>query len=183
LFIFPEAFLCDQIKFFKSAFQSGFRESTEKSIDLPEDDPVAFSFIIDHTLGNGSRMSDKVPPENIQLALCKVYVLADKLGCLDAVQLTVDHYFDVVRHWEHEEDFESQLVCRRASRFVYENTPESASIRKTIVRAATGLYHSPTYFSAERMKMWSESATSHPKFHVDIMVSIRNESVSRKAEC
>jgi hypothetical protein len=182
LFIFPEAFLCDHIKFFKSAFQNGFRESTEKSIDLPEDDPVAFSFIIDHTLGNGSEMKDKVLPENVQLALCKAYVLADKLGCLDAVQETVDNDLHVVRQWEHDEDFESRLVCRRASRFVYENTPESASIRKTIVRAATGLYHSPTYFSAERMKMWLESATSHPKFHTDIMVSIRNESVPGKAE-
>jgi hypothetical protein len=177
LFIFPEAFLCDRIKFFKSAFQSGFRESTEKSIDLPEDDPVAFSFIIDHTLGNGSEMSDKVLPENIQLALCKAYVLADKLGCLDAVQKTVDNYLEVHRCWEYEEDFESRLVCPGASRFVYENTPESAPIRQTIVNAATDLYHSSTRFSAERMKMWLESATSHPKFHVDIMVSIRKESM------
>jgi hypothetical protein len=127
-------------------------------------------------------MSDKVLPENIQLALCKAYVLADKLGCLDAVQETVDRDLEVHRCWEYEEDFESRLVCPGASRFVYENTPESAPIRQTIVNAATDLYHSPTYFSAERMKMWLESATSHSKFHVDIMVSIRKESMPGKKE-
>ena len=73
-------------------------------------------------------MSDKVSPEDIQLALCKAYVLADKLGCLDAVREAVDDYLDGVRY---EDDFESRLVRRRASRFVYENTPESASIRTT----------------------------------------------------
>jgi hypothetical protein len=120
-------------------------------------------------------MGDKVPPEDMQLALCKAYVLADKLGCLDAVWEVVDYYLEGLRY---EEDFERRFVCRRASRFVYEKTPESASIRRTMVRATTYLYHSPTCFSVERMEMWLESATSHPKFHVDIMVSIRKKSMS-----
>jgi hypothetical protein len=41
-------------------------------------------------------MSDKVPPEDMQLALCKAYVLADKLGCLDAVWEVADS--SVVEH-------------------------------------------------------------------------------------
>ena len=38
-FIFPETLLFDRFKFFKSAFQSGSRESVEKAIDLPDDKP------------------------------------------------------------------------------------------------------------------------------------------------
>ena len=42
-FQLPEAVLCTVSPFFKAAFQSGFKETTEKVMFLPEDLPEAFS--------------------------------------------------------------------------------------------------------------------------------------------
>jgi hypothetical protein len=50
LWVLPEEALCDRVQFFKSAFQSGFRESSEKVLELPEDDPIAFEFVFDYIL-------------------------------------------------------------------------------------------------------------------------------------
>ena len=52
LWVLPEQLLCDRVEYFKSAFQSGFQESNEKFLELPEDCPVAFAYIIDRILGD-----------------------------------------------------------------------------------------------------------------------------------
>jgi hypothetical protein len=170
LFIFPETLLCDRFEFFKSAFQSGFRESMEKAIDLPEDDPVAFAYVIDHAFQEETRMTKKVAVEEVQLALAKAYVLADKLGREDIAReakTEYDHQFNFSR------SIASQIVCPRAARYIYQNSSESSTMRCTMVNMAVTKYFSKPCFTAKWTKEWSESATSHPQFHAEIMVEIK----------
>jgi hypothetical protein len=167
LFTFPEALLCDEFKFFKAAFQGSFRESVEKTIDLPEDDPAAFSYIIDCALAGGSDMPQKVEVKDVQLALAKAYILADKLGRSDFQDEIRQEYF-----WL---QFNKTpfAVCSRAVRFVYESSPESAPLRQTMVDTAITQYDSVNYLSSEIMEKWLESAISHPKFLADIMITFK----------
>jgi hypothetical protein len=84
LWVLPERLLCDRIEYFKSATQSGFREGKDKRLALPEVDPTAFAYILDMILGE---QHDNVTKDfgssydAQQLMWCKVYSLADKLGC------------------------------------------------------------------------------------------------------
>jgi hypothetical protein len=51
LWVLPEQLLCDRVDFFKSVFQSGLQESKEKILELPEDDPTSFAYILDTIFG------------------------------------------------------------------------------------------------------------------------------------
>jgi hypothetical protein len=136
---------------------------------------VAFSYIVDFALAGKSNMGKKVDARDLYLELAKAYILADRLGRHDIAKEANEEYR---LHWVC--GIEDHFVCPRAAALVYENTPESALIRKTMVIHALHLHHSRTCFSVEKMEMWLDSATSHPKFHVDIMVSIRKKSMSAK---
>ncbi|KAH8781821.1 hypothetical protein BGZ57DRAFT_853000 [Hyaloscypha finlandica] len=84
LWVLPEEALCDRVQFFKSTFQGGFREGDEKVLELPEDDPIAFGFILDRILQRWATADDinKLgDPEVANTVWCRTWVLADKLGC------------------------------------------------------------------------------------------------------
>lgn len=183
LFTFPETLLCDRFEFFESAFQSGFRESLEKAIDLPEDDPVAFAYVIDHAFQEDTYMTNKVAIEEVQLALAKVYVLADKLGRPDLVCDTESEYRRVLKN---SPSLLHQPICPRGAKFVYENTSESSRMRRTMVDLAVEKYNLESCFTAEWMKEWLESATSHPQFHFDVMIELKKRIYHEnddKADC
>jgi hypothetical protein len=124
--IFPEALLVERFPFFNAAFQSGFRESTDKSIDLAEDDPAAFSYVINMAFGEGWKMSAKLESVGAQLKLANAYIVADKLGRPDLASSISEDYQCL---FYNEGSFDDYLVCGRAAKLVYENTAESAPIR------------------------------------------------------
>jgi hypothetical protein len=84
LWVLPERLLCDRIEYFKSAIQSGFGEGKDKLLALPEVDPTAFTYILDMIFGEQHDNATKDFSSSYdaqQLMWCKVYSLADKLGC------------------------------------------------------------------------------------------------------
>ena len=59
LWVLPEQLLCDRVNFFKSVFQSGFQQSKEKPLELPEDDPTTFAYISDKLFGISDPQTSK----------------------------------------------------------------------------------------------------------------------------
>jgi hypothetical protein len=142
-------------------------------MDLPEDDPVAFAYVIDRAFQRASSMKNKVAVEELQLALAKAYVLADKLGRPDLAREANEEYYDVFLH---DQSLEHRPVCPRAIRYVYENSPETARLRHTMVDIMVTKYHDVVCITAEWMKKWLETATSHSQFHFDIMIFLKQQT-------
>lgn len=118
-------------------------------------------------------MKNRVTTEEVQLALVKAYVLADKLGRPDLAHEANEEYCDLFLHGE---CFEHQPVCPRAIRYVYVNTPEDAWLRHTMVDIMGTKYYDEVCFTAEWMTKWLESATSHSQFHFDIMIFLKQQT-------
>lgn len=178
LWVLPEQLLCDRVKYFKSAFQSGFRESDEKVLELPEDCPVAFAYIIDRILG------DRQPPtknfgenqDDRQMTWCKLYVLADKLGCSRLVDA---ERFCRLELWALRDECidtgkEMLIISPAATKFLYDNTTDSAEMRQNLAEFLAERQMSKTVLEASQLERWLESATSHPKFHFDVMEQVGN---------
>ncbi len=174
LFIFPEVLLCDRFEFFRAAFQGGFRESTEKSIDLPEDDPFAFSFVIDRALQDTLDIQTKVDAKDVQLVLCKAYFLADKLGRFDIAEDAERDWLHFVRTREIPAD---RIVCPRTIKLVYNNTSESTSFRDSMVFIAARTYFDSGCMSSNVLEEWLKSVSSHSEFHFEVMRSIKQKIV------
>lgn len=173
LWCLPESLLCDRVKFFKSAFQSGFRESKEKILELSHDNPVAFSYVVDGILGRCRNMNRRVKEgdDAIQLALCKAYLLADKLGLRDIANKAARHYEELL--WEGLEIQPTGLAFPPAVKLVYENSLEVDTMRRTICSISAGWYSGLICCSEEELKKWSELLMCHPQFHLDMMRAIK----------
>ncbi|KAN0110135.1 hypothetical protein V8E51_006522 [Hyaloscypha variabilis] len=174
-FTFPEALLCDRFKFFRAAFEGGFRESTEKSIDLPEDDPVAFSFVIDRALQDTLDILTKVDAKDVQLVLCKAYLLADKLGRSDIAD-------DAEREWRRflrtRDCPADRIMCPQAVKLLYNNTSEKTTLfRDNMVHIATNTYFDRGCMSSNVLEKWLKSVSSHSEFHFEVMSSIKQKIV------
>ena len=187
--VLPEQLLCDRVEYFKGAFQSGFRESNEKVLEFPEDLPAAFGYIIDRIFG------DRRPPtknfgksqDDRQMAWCKLYVLADLLGCsnlVDAADLCQQELWDS-REKCHAAGRDIPLISPAAAKFLYENTGDSAKMRGVFVESLAEHQLSVDGLNASQTLRWIDSATSHPKFHFDVMQEIANHSraYSSAEEC
>jgi hypothetical protein len=174
LWVLPEHALCDRVNFFKSAFQTGFRESSEKVLELPEDCPVAFEYVIEHVLqgcADGDIIERLKDPEDIHMAWCRTWVLADKLGC-PKISIDAEHSYCQFL-------FSLQFQCRIASpaavKFLYENSSDSCVLRKKLAKVAADTYQDIACFCDDFMDRWSESAVSHPKFLSDIMILLKRK--------
>jgi hypothetical protein len=85
LFVIHEDLLC-RVEYFKSAFKGFFKESNDKMIVLPEDDPIAFSEVVNWVYGHKYECKSmnckpgEVPQTGHIIPHCEVFVLADKYG-------------------------------------------------------------------------------------------------------
>lgn len=115
-------------------------------------------------------MKKKVAIEEVQLALAKAHVLADKLGRPDLADEAQNEDYCLMYNSRFSP---KQPICPRAIRYVYENTSGSSLMRRAMVNLAVTEYFSKPCFTVEWTKKMSESATSHPQFHVDIMIGLK----------
>jgi hypothetical protein len=173
LWVLPEEALCDRVKFFKSTFQGGFREGDEKVLELPEDDPVAFGYSLNHILQGWARADDinKLgDPEAVNMAWCRTWVLADKLGCPNLSRHVKTNYFDHLSNLS----LDKKMIPPAAAQYLYENTSETCELRETLVGVAVDTYQAFDCCCEDRMRRWSESAASHPKYLSDIMALLKS---------
>jgi hypothetical protein len=173
LYIFPEALLVERLLFFKAAFQSG---STDKSIDLAEDDPAAFSYVINMVFGEGWKISAKLEGVDAQLKLANAYIVADKMGRPDLASSISEDYQCL---FYNEGSFDGYLVCGRAAKLAYEKTSESAPIRAVMVEMAAHQYNHFQCFNYKEIENLSKAIMCHPKFHVAVVICIKQASLLR----
>jgi hypothetical protein len=120
--------------------QVGFPEwlsrKQEKVLELPEDCPIAFGYILDKILGaqHGNTSEFGESHGSRQLMWCKVYVLADKLGCHPLAEAT--YYYETEFAAKDDErrinGQELPLVDAAAVEFLYANTTNSAFMRHMV---------------------------------------------------
>lgn len=186
LWVVPEAILCDRVEFFRSAFQSGFRESKDKVLELPEDDPTAFGYILDkifhldyantiHEFGNTI--------EARQAMWFKVHILADKLRCSDFLHLEDLFYYDEFYMQRPGSDQRTLFVSPAGAKFLYENTADSDKMRGAISdRLAFRHLVKPPMDDTE-LTEWTASVASHPKLHIDVMIKLRDHMNLTAEQC
>jgi len=107
-----------------------------------------------------------IDKEEVQMQLCKAYVLADKLGEKDIAMCVNIALLEFIYG-----PGELRIICPRAAVFVYNHKIEMNTLRRDMVQIMAESFDG--CFSAESMEKWLESATSHPKFHADTMIKIR----------
>ncbi|KAI9797577.1 MAG: hypothetical protein M1835_007841 [Candelina submexicana] len=79
--------LCHQSEFFKKAFSGDFKESEERALYLPDDDPTAFELFI-HWLYTG-RLDEPWGPGG-RRPYIKLYILASKFCMESLANATID---------------------------------------------------------------------------------------------
>ena len=176
VWILPEYILSDRVEFFKSAFQGGFRESKEKVLELPEDEPTAFACVLDHILQQwqDDECLKKLQKESHQM-WCQIWVLADKLGYSKAFD-DVEANYSIFVHFlpRHR-----QIVPPTTARYLYENTSDTCTLRKKLVRGMVDTYLEAKCCCEDFMKLWSESAASHATFLSDIMTLLKGRLMEK----
>ncbi|KAL9024693.1 MAG: hypothetical protein Q9180_007835 [Flavoplaca navasiana] len=76
--------LCSKSEYFRAAFEGSFKETTEKSVHLRDDDPAVFQFYAS-LIYTQQPIVGWVHGQHDVDVYCRLYVLADKLGS-EAIQ-------------------------------------------------------------------------------------------------
>lgn len=178
LWALPANILCDQVDYFKSAFKGGFREGAKKILELPEDCPMAFGYIIDCILNDeegGFCAINSVDDAAIHMAWCKVWVLADKLGCLEIAKDVRRQYMVSMSGL----GYEDLIVPPAAVNFLYGSTSDTCEMRGALAAQAVDIFENLEYLDEGAMELWCESATSHPRFHLDVMNLMKKRQLGK----
>lgn len=91
--------LCEASAFFKAAFEGQFRESSEKTMDLPEEDEHLFDLFVQWLY----RGHYEIPPKGTEapgerfMELVKLYVLADRYDVVDLRSLLITKLFEMYK--------------------------------------------------------------------------------------
>ncbi len=169
LWVLPENILCDRVDYFKSVFKGRFREGAKKILELPEDCPIAFGYIIDCILNdedNGVLAINSISDATIHMAWCKVWVLADKLGCSEIADEVTSIYRDSMMYLSDED-----LIVPPAAavKLLYESTSDTCEMRRALAAQEVELFENLECIDDGSLELWCESATSYPMFLLDVM--------------
>ena len=124
LWVLPEDLLCDRLKFFDSAFRSGFREGNKKALELLGEDPVAFEYILDYILEKFTdpEVINKLEDlEAIHTTWFRTWILADMIGCVGVLPRIRAHYNEYLSC----KTLEQRMFPPNVVRVLYENTSVS----------------------------------------------------------
>ena len=117
---------------FRTAFTSRFKESSERSIYLPDDDAALMDLLVQCLYEPESRLNGIDTP----MASVHLYVLADKYDVVKVKNMICKH---VLSSLDHERSLlargEKFTICPKFSavEFIYENTTSSAPMRRLLV--------------------------------------------------
>jgi hypothetical protein len=112
--------LCDRCEFFSKAFRGNFREAEKGEMYLPEDDPDAFSPLVDY-LYRG--VLPEAKDNQCATLLVKLYILAEKL-CLSRL---MDKACDAVHSYS---SLSGRLVTPNHIAHIYSRTHGGSKLRK-----------------------------------------------------
>ncbi|KAJ5512379.1 hypothetical protein N7463_001931 [Penicillium fimorum] len=140
-----ESIICTSSLFFKMAMSGPWKESEEHTIELPEDDPITFA-VYSHWLYYAKIpviVEDAANEKPSQVSaqeyndLAKAYVLGDKLLDVKFQNYAIDAIIER-RFTPDAKTGKCYLPNRQSINYTYDNTTESATIRKLFVDMYVG---------------------------------------------
>ena len=164
---------------FKAAFASEFKESSERSIYLPDDDATIMGTMIHCLYALKSRVG-KIDETGV---LLRLYVLADKYDIVKVKNQTCKRVLSLLESGRRKH---SKPPLRRwyshprisDVKFVYENTPSTAPLRRLLVDwFVWGFW--PDWFDDERRR---NRLMSVPEFAVDVCAVLGRDFNKRAKE-
>lgn len=159
--------LCEASSFFKAAFLGDFKESSEKTMHLPEDDEGTFELFVDwlynqrnEMLPEVTRDSDDEEEDERSLQAFRLYLLADKYRVCKLKSLVIEALFAdaAVAKW---------YPSNASIAYAYEHTTQYSGLRKMLAdyhawSARLGWYELPDAQAFLRQQ---------PDFATDLSVS------------
>ena len=162
--------LCKASPFFKSAFMGtgAFKETSTKSMKLPEDDPATTDRLIqwiyfgyypvdsDIETNSADQREESLHASLMQLSI--LYVVADKYGIIELKNHALGRLFDLGIQGKVDLTRNKHLI-----RYIYENTITGSKLRKLLVNWY--VWHAPYYF-----KSWTDKdVAGHAGFAADVL--------------
>lgn len=166
--------LCKASPFFKSAFMGAgtFKETSEKSMKLPEDDPAVIDRLIQWIYFGCYPVDSEIKTESADqlqellnaslMQFATLYVTADKYGIVELKNHVIDQLFDLAIQRKVHMSKNNNLIG-----YIYENTIAGSALRKLLVEWFVWYY--PRYFKA----CWTEKdVADHPNFTMDVLARL-----------
>ena len=154
-----EAALFEASSFFKAAFTSMFRESSERTMTLPEDDESVFESFVDWLYHGRYDIPRRSEVAEIFLRPVQLFVLADKYGVPDLKSLVLDQMFKLIKWTASRPSLDTVA-------YAYGHTFQNAAIRKLLVDDMVwNRYHS--YYQEAENQVWLRA---HPEISTDLNV-------------
>lgn len=166
-FILNEKLLCDKADYFKAAFRSGFKESQEKQLELPEDNPDTFARFVEWLYTNEIKCSQYrhlwgSPGNEVKhdLEFFGLWVFGDKIRASDLTKAASERCkICFVQN--------GYVASAEGIEFVYSNTTERSQLRELLVNATVQRFYG--YAVGDDGSVLSPLIAAHEKFGAETM--------------
>lgn len=160
-----EAELFEASPVFKAAFSSDFKESSQRKMNLPEDDAVLFNLLIEWLYGHHydiPQPTGETTKDGTRfMEAMRLYVLADKYSVASLKSRIVKTIFNTVK----EGNVTGPNIDTVA--YAYQNVPQSSGIRKLLA----DLYACNINFEWYGRATTKARLQKNPEFATDIILS------------
>ena len=164
-----EANLFEASPFFKAAFTSDFRERSEQTMTLPEDDEVIFELFVNWLYGQRYDISSPPADRTMFLEPIKLFVLADKYDVRSLKNLVVSQLF-----------FAIKTVAKPPTldevSYAYKHTSQKSTLRELLTDLLTTRFNLG-WFQEQSTQTWLRD---HPDISVDMNASFAKLTLKRK---
>ena len=156
--------------FFEAAFNSKFKESSERTMTLPEDDVETFEEFAEWLYRRSYAISPASLPGPRFMALLKLFVLADKYQVTDLKNIVTEKMFASAKNRE-------TVPSTGEIAYAYAHTVQSSGIRRLLAdwyacRIDLMLFENPTFQTFLR---------KHPSCATDFSISLAKRVVRGKS--
>ena len=167
-----EAKLFEGSSFFKAAFTSDFREGSERTMTLPEDDGPVFELFVDWLYHR--RYSIASPPVqdasedyDVLMQPVQLYALADKYDVPDLRSLILCKIFAFIQR-------NGSKPTLGTVAYAYEHTSQNAAVRTLLTDCLIRIEESFDWYHQVGAQTWFRA---HPEIAVDVLASYYENAV------
>lgn len=139
---------------------------------------MAFGYIIDCILNDeedGIYAINSIDDSAIHITWYKAWVLADKLGCSEIAKDVTRQYMGSMACL----GYEDLIVPPAAVKFLYGSTSDTCKMRGALAAQAVDIFENLECLNEGAMELWCESATSYPRFHLDVMNLMKKRQLGK----
>jgi hypothetical protein len=189
LWFLNEELLCDRVPFFKSAFKRGWKEGKSKVMELPDDDPEAFGYLVYWVYTEALKCKFCPAPVHWgeayttphvdaahELQWLKLWVLADRVNLTELGESALNMHLRCIS--EH-----NLVISPEAVILACENPAGNGVLRKHLVEVVmNGMFRSP--LSDGSSNSLGVGAAANASFNQEVMDAIQHHlRIARTETC